>query len=230
MLRFTVGIPDDQVKHLEATLGTATAKRAMYQAVLRTTRAGTGIVQRCVKERMMLDQKYIKRVVRSEVKGGDLTTEGAIIIENEPIPLIAYGDRTAGQQGGVTVIISKNRLPLYLRHAFIATVGKGRHKGIFFRAKGRDRSAGTEKQYNTRNFFNERYKEGGRLTKTGYARRLPIEEQYGPSVVDVFGEGELKTIGETILADVQQTLQKNIQSQMDRFMGRKKGQAVNNAN
>lgn len=222
-MQFAITIPPDQVKKLEAAIGPKATKQAMYQAVLRTTRAGTTIFKTRIREKLNLDTKYINRVIETKVQGESLESpdvRGTIIVKHELIPMVAYADRKAGKQGGVTVVMGKGKLPVYLRHAFYATVGVGKHKGIFFRAEGRDKSAGKERFIITGGRVGKRYKHGGRLTPTGYARRFPIEEKFGPSVVDAFGVDALTATGQQIIADLGATLEKNIQSQLNRFTGK----------
>lgn len=221
-MQFSITISPEQIAKLEAAIGKQSTKQAIYQAVLRTTRAGTTIFRKRITEKLYLDQKYITRAITTDVRGlsrDSAEAVGHIRVSAEPIPIVAYQDRKAGKQGGITVVISKDRPPLYLRHAFYARVGTGGHVGIFFRAEGRDKSAGKERFIVSGGRIAQRYKHGGKLTASGYARRLPMEEKFGPSVVDAYGDKVLTTMGQQINVDLQETLVKNLQSQLDRFQG-----------
>lgn len=217
----SISIPQAQVDKLEAAIGKETARRAIYQAVFRTTRAGATIIRKRVQEELQVDSKYINRAITIRVDNSmdKADATGHIIVSPKLIPLVGYGDRKAGKQGGITIVVSKDRPPIYLRHAFYATVragDDGTHKGIFMRAKGRDKSGGKVMK-GTFNHLKVGKYQGGKLTAAGYARRLPMEEQFGPSVVDAIGPDKLTTLGQAIHADLAQTLQKNLESQISRF-------------
>jgi hypothetical protein len=222
----SISIPQAQVDKLEAALGKATTRQAVYQAVYRTTRAGATIIRKRVQENLVLDSKYINRAIKIRIDNsmGKADATGHITISPELIPLVGYQDGGDGKSG-ITVVISKNRPPLVLKHAFYARVtnkdGKS-HKGIFLRAKGRDISGGKVMKGTYKHLKVGRY-EGGRLTKRGYARRLPMEEQFGPSVVDALGPDLQTTIGKEAALDLAETLQKNIESQLKRFQGNATG-------
>lgn len=212
----SVQIPQEQLDRLQAQLSGDQLDKAIYQAVYRTTRAGASIIRRIVKESMNLDAKYITRVISTAMRGSGAESQGHVIVSREAIPLVAFLDR-AIKKGGISVTISKDRAPIVFRHAFYSTVGKGDgHKGIFFRAEGRD-SSGTLAEKATFRSLRTHVYEGGRLTARGYARRLPIEQAYGPSVVDAIGPEELTDIGTRIVAELQARLEKNVTSQLKRF-------------
>lgn len=222
MSDISVKIPPEQLSRLHASLDEKQLSQAVYQAVLRTTRAAAGIIRRTIQESLALDGKYVKRVVTTQTRGDGVDVEGHVLISQESVPLIAYMDRRVGKSG-ITVVITKGRLPVYFRHAFYAAVGTprggavaDRHKGIFFRAQGRDSSGKLVTKETYRSLRTHAY-EGGRLTASGYARRLPIEEAMGPSVADAIGVQNLTELGQRVVASLEATLAKYVDSQISRF-------------
>src|SRR4051812_21236624 len=93
-------------------------KQGIYQAVRRTTNAAAKIFRDIVQERTFLQAKYAKRVIKSRVQGGDLPV-GTVTISQEKVPLIGYQVTNHGRKVGVEVMVSKDRPPIHLRHAFL---------------------------------------------------------------------------------------------------------------
>lgn len=236
-MNFSISIPEDQVTEIEQRIGRQSTKQAIFQAVFRTTRAGVVIVRKRVQEKLAISQKYITRVVRVQMRGGDFGAQGHILVTNESVPIAAYpavkigmqGPPEAGQKsvpgGGLLVTMSRDRPPVFFRHAFFARVGTGRHKGVFWRAEGRD-SSGTLREIATHRTLRTHKYEGGRLTARGYARRLPIEQVFGATVAETIGVEEFTKVGELIRDDLAAKLAENMNSQFDRFLGRKKGERL----
>jgi hypothetical protein len=212
----TISVSDEQLATLQAALPPKQVRSALFQAVKRTTKTGATQVNRRVRAEINISKKYADRAIRVFDPKGD-NPVGVISISRKPIPLIAYRPRVS-KKAGVRATISKNKPPVVYRHAFKATVKtKGTddqhegHEGIFFRTRHlptKGKNAGK-----------------GKLTPRGFAGRLAIKEAMGPSVLSVFGEAGTTRVASEELAKLHDVLQKNLDSQMDRFLNRRKGQA-----
>jgi hypothetical protein len=148
----------------------ASASTAMTRAVA----ADLGIKQGRVKDRIRIEQATTARL------------RARIYANAKRLPLIEFGARgpepSRGRGRGVTVKSAsggRSTIP----NAFIATVGSGRHRGVFTRAsKGSDDARGR--------------------------KRLPIRELFGPSIWNVFKK--LEHIG---IERGREQLIKNLQSE-----------------
>lgn len=179
-------------------------KTAMRAAVTRTTRRLANQVVARAQEVLHVKKSGLVAKTLSDKRrpvgygitkaGGDVP-QGVVIVRKIPIRLIAF-KVSVRKKTGVTAIVRKDRPPIVLRHAFRARVGS--HTGIFLRAKGRGK--------------------GGKLTKRGYARRLPIEEQFGVSLYAVVNVPHMLS---KILKDGQEFLIHEFAGQMSRFTGGK---------
>ncbi len=196
----------------KARLNSSELRRAEYQAVKRTTQAGAKIVKDVLKELTTLKSSYLsnqhgrKKLIDWTIETAPLA--GIISINHQPLPLIAY-QSNAGGGAGVAVMISRQRSLVYLKHAFLATVasslqaaqGTG-HKGIFLRSRHLPRKGSAIGK--------------GKLTAAGFAGRLAIVEQFGPAVTDLVSQ---KAIGDAVLDGLDERFAKNMESQIDRFLG-----------
>lgn len=208
-VRVNITMNDAQLARLRADLTPQQVKQATYQAIKRTTAFAAKEVRDVVQEKTYLNTKYARRVISSKVSRSE-PPFGIVTISHKLVPLIGYRT-TATKRGGVTAYLSKDRPPIRLRHAFKRRVfsveqaaqGDTGHMGIFLRARhlpSKGRNAG-----------NRRLK----MTRKGFAGRLAIEEQFGPSVLDLVEQPKL--LG-AITDEVTVQLERNIQSQLDRFL------------
>ena len=211
-----IQVSEEQRRELEAVLTPKQVRQALFQAVKRTTKTGRAQVNRRVREEINISKKYADRAITSRDPKGD-DPVGVITISRRPIPLIAYRPRVS-KKGGARVTISKHKPPVAFKHYFRATVKlKGEdqehdgHEGIFFRTRHlptKGKNAGK-----------------GKLTPRGFAGRLAIKQAMGPSVLSVFGEDGATKVATEELAKLQAVLQKNIDSQLNRFLNRRKPDA-----
>lgn len=215
----TIEVSEAQRLELEAVLSPAQVRRALFQAVKRTTNTGRTQVNRRVREEINITKKYADRAITSRDPAGD-NPVGTITISRLPIPLIAYRPRFS-KRAGVRVTVSKRKPPIVFRHAFQATV----------------RTAGTEGTHEghlgafarTRHLPTKGPNVGkGKLTPRGFAGRFAIKELMGPSVLSVLGEAGTTKVAQEELAKLHDVLEKNVRSQMDRFLNRRKGEAQPN--
>jgi hypothetical protein len=201
----SISISDSQFAKLSAELNPKQLKQAMFQAIKRTTDYARTKVRSTVKDKTYMRPKYINRAVNSKVSKSD-PPEGLITISQRLVPLIAF-KATVGKRGGARVHISKDKPAILLRHAFRARVKSynqkaedAGHLGIFLRSKHLPTKGPNMGK--------------GKIGKHGRAWRLAIEEQFGASVLNLV---EVPTVIAAIGADVQNQLEKNVQSQLDRF-------------
>jgi hypothetical protein len=208
-VRINISMNEAQLARLRADLSPQQVKQAQFQAIKRTTAFAAREVQDVVKAETYINTKYVRRVVTSKVSKSD-SPFGTVTISQRLVPLIAYRV-TASKRGGVTAYLAKNRAPIRLRHAFKRRVfsaeqaaqGDTGHVGIFLRARHLPTKG--------RNVGNRRLK----ITRRGFAGRLAIEEQFGPSVLNLVEQPKL--LG-AITDEVTVQLEKNTQSQLDRFL------------
>ena len=228
----TVAVSDAQLAELRDVLDPKQVRQALFAAVTRTTRTGRTQITRRVTGDTNLQKKYVDRVVTAHVPrkgGGDPV--GTIRISHSQIPLIAYRPRVTKR--GVTVQFRKNMRPIHLKHAFKVTArsasqiakGLGGHLGIFLRAKGRAHARQYKATWKGYRGKKARTVKGG-LTAKGIAWGLPIEEQLGPSVLTIFGRTGTEQMAREELGKLHHVLQKNLDSQVNRFLGRRKGAAA----
>ncbi len=190
MASIEVGISSIQLKQLEEALNPKQLKQAVYQAIKRTTTTGTVAVRKIVREKTYISAKYANRAVKTRMEGN----EGVITISQKLVPLIGY-KVSATKKMGVVAQVSKDRPPIILRHAFKGRVRAGEdggHIGIFQRQK----------------------LSGPKATPRGIAQRLPIAEQFGPSVLQLI---DVPQTFKELTVNLEDTLQKNIDSQISRF-------------
>lgn len=217
----TIAISEEQRQRLENLLTPKQVRQAMFQAVKRTIggpRSGVlGAFRARVLSEINITKKYVDRVIVAKGPYGEIP-EGRVSVSRESIPLIAFRPRVT-KKGGATATIGKGKPPVTYRHGFRATVksaeqragGLPGHFGIFYRAdhlptKGPNFGAKNKKGQ-------PRFK----LTKKGRAGRFAITEAMGPSVLSVYGEQGTTKVAQEELAKAHELLDKNIQSQIDRF-------------
>jgi hypothetical protein len=204
----TLAIRINTAQHarLKAMLNPKQFKAAQFQAVKRTTTFAERQVKKEVREQTTINKKYVDRVVKSRVSREDPPL-GVVTISQRLVPAVGY-KHTASKRSGVTVSPTKGKPTIRLKHGFKARARSpqqgegGGHVGIFLRGK-RLPSKGP-------NVGKKRYK----LTKRGFAGRLVIEEQFGPSVLDIVSVPGIRAKLVTAISDV---LDKNVRSQIDRF-------------
>ena len=235
---FSVTIPDGTIAFMERTVGKASTRQAMYQAVKRTTAAAKRQIMKAVTADVNINAKYVTRAIRSTVLGGSKdggeAPEGVVRISGKSIPLVAFHP-TYDKAHGITVIMVKSKGPLILRHAFFANTRNmkmfdlvvdagysegeakdasfdGGHKGVFTRKE----KVGAAFSLDSRKL----------ATKAQYYGRLPIQEEKGPNLATIIGPEKLTATGENVMAGLRETLRVNLQSQLDRFLNQKKGAGV----
>jgi hypothetical protein len=210
---FRVVIDPQDLQRMREALSPSQYRSATFQAVKGTTGKVRTIIAGKVRERSEVKKKYVDRVIRTKQPRGDPPV-GEVTVSQELLPLIAFKAR-ALKRGGVRVTVSPDRTPLTLRHAFLAKMKSG-HTGVFLRArhlptKGPNAGLKTAKG-------KPKYK----LTARGIAGRFAIDEQFGPSVLQVVA---LPEVLDSIVLDVGEDLAKRVNSQMDRFLKPKGGAA-----
>ncbi len=147
--------------------------RVLVRAINKVTRFQFTAVKRLLAKKTKLKQgdvaKGMRRVLASYKK-----MTAIISVRGRGIPLIRMKARgkepSRGKGKGVTYINALTGARERMEHAFIATMPKTGHRGVFIR---------TEPKLFGRVMRRLR----GHKTDRG---RLPIKEQYGPSMVDVF--------------------------------------------
>jgi hypothetical protein len=209
-----ISINESQFDELVDLLGNNQARRAALSALNKTISFGNTEIKRRVKATLNLKPSAINSAITvHKAKYEDL--RAWITVSKRLVSLYDFKGTTYSKSRGVSVQMRLDRPRSIFRHAFAAeaksqqqraAVASGLmdhfHVGIFSREKGRDK--------------------GGRLTKKGYGRRLPIAELLGPSVLDLFGEDATTQLATEELAKLQDKLAENIESQIDRFLNRKK--------
>jgi hypothetical protein len=201
-----------QLAELQASLSPKQVKQAAYQAVKRTTAAAKRLVQEEVERAVAIDTKYARRRIIASMNRGDIPV-GTVSISRRGVPLIGYLDKVS-KKGGAVIGIWRDRAALAIRHGFKARMASAAqqeqgasHVGIFLRA----RPGGW------------RVTDGRMPVKTGryrgWAARLAVKEAYGPSIAKVVEVPKVQAKVESRITDI---LAKNVQSQLDRFLSRRK--------
>jgi len=205
-------LPEDQRQKLAERLTSGQLRRANYQIVKRTTVQLVKLVRKEIRQQTTINKKYVDRVITTVNPQGDPPV-GKVIIKKKAIPLAAFKARVL-KRGGVSVRVSKLLPPVVLRHAFMAEVGEGEHAGIFLRARhlpSKGPNAGK---------VNKHGHPALKLTAQGFAGRLAIKEQLGPSIHKLVS---VPDVLRRIRFDAAAYMAKQAQSQLDRFT---KGQPV----
>lgn len=211
-----------QLSDLRKILDPSQFKRAVFQAVSRTTKKGESIAAKAVLDRMSIPRKYVVgknryAAIKHSVSRGDVP-EGKIKVRDVSLPLSAFDYKDSGVVG-VTIKIDKLKSPIVLRHAFVEKMrsaaqeaqGSG-HIGVMSRKsifnQGRIGQGYT--------YRDKRYKIG--KTPDGYAWRLPLREHFGPSVLKFITFPEIEA---EVVRGLGNELEKQIDSQVSRFTGGK---------
>lgn len=148
-------------------------------------------------------QKYIRDYI-SIRRATYEKLEAQIRFRRKGIPLYAY--KAVQRAMGVSVKPRKDRPAQLLRHTFIADMRSG-HRGIFER-----------RIFPTKQTRREKRVRNGRA----YWTELPIDERYGPTVLGVY-EGS-PGLAQMIETDIHSIYHKNIASQVDRVLDRKRAE------
>lgn len=165
---------------------------------------------------------------------------GGVRISHRGLPLVAFPhvsmkrNWVRGAMGGVRVQTKKGGKWLTLKHAFSARMPKSGHKGIFLRRFLGGATVEDFQQYgrDTGSFIPRERAEGyvGKfgifrsrggaklrpINARGYAKRLPIDEAYGPSVYHV---ARMPVVLNEITFDASAEYRRQIDSQINRFTG-----------
>jgi hypothetical protein len=194
-----ISISESQLADTRALLDPKVFGRAVFAAVKRTTQGAATDVRRIVRAETNIQAKYVSRVIKPVMPHGDPPV-GQVVISHELVPLIGYGAR-GSKRSGVRAIVSKGRDPIQLRHAFIATMKSG-HRGVFTRSRHlptKGPGAGNRKL---------------KLTPRGFAGRFAIDEAFGPAVTDLVNVPDIE---KSVVSSITERLEKNLNSQIDRF-------------
>ena len=203
----SIQIPAASLAELDALLTPDQYRKATFQVVKRSGAKVLRLFHDEVKSQTFITPKYIKRAIALTPPKGD-PPEARIIVSGKPQPLIAYKVRV-NKRSGVTAQVSKGGTPITLRHAFKTTVATrgdfqgehAGHTGIFSRGRKLP-SRGPNKGK-------------GKLTPQGVAGRFVIREHKGPSLASLIS---VPAVTQKINADTLAIMDKEVQSQLDRFL------------
>lgn len=217
MPQVLIQFDQNQLREASELLTPKQMQRAMFQAVKRTLGKVRTLVKRKIGELTYLKAKYAERAIGKPQISGDVPA-GVVTISRMPIPAIGY-KTSASKRNGATVTFVRGREATRFAHGFKARArsaeqaaqGSEGHTGLFFRAS-RLPSKGPN---------NGKYKmvQSGRWAGKR-AARFAIQEIMGPPVVDIV---DTPTILSRIELDGQEELAKQMDSQVDRFLNRRKG-------
>jgi hypothetical protein len=213
-------IPAETRSKLEQILKPAQLRRAEFQVVKRTTAQLAKLVRAEVRQQITIASKNTKRAIIVAEPKGDPPV-GKVIVSGKRIPMVAFKHQPwrtmkGVTSGGVSITVRKDWPPIVLRHAFIAnvkqinaksleTVG---HVGIFLRSRHaptKGFNAGLRDR-----FGHPKYK----LTPEGFAGRLSIEQEFGPSIAKLLS---IPAVLNRIEFDAAAYMMKVAQGQIDRF-------------
>lgn len=196
---FTVTIPEAKYESLRAVLDPKQLDAATFSSVKRATEGGATFVRNVVAKNSTLTAQEItqQRIIVARPPVGRPPV-GRITISQKLIPLSRFRV-TPLKRGGVSVKIAKDRPPLKLQHAFTATLKSG-HWGVFLRARHLPTKGPNVNK--------------GKLTPQGFAGRFAIQEQFGPSVLDLVSIPATFAAVEERVAEI---LLKRLDSQLARF-------------
>lgn len=194
-------------------MGPRATDSAIRAAVRRTISPGAEQLRRRVRETINVTAAAVREVITTKLAPFP-GLYGDVRVSQRPIPLVEY-KHTATKRGGVTVRIFKSGAPLVLRWAF-----KQRMPGggaiIAQRVKGR---ATKRAAHRTASGLVRRL--SGRLNRAGFTTVLPIKKNYGPSVRDLIAKGGVRPLGRETQKDLSQRFQRNLQSQIRRYLAGK---------
>jgi hypothetical protein len=193
---YEVSISPEQRKRVEDALSGRDARKALSSAVKKTAATAKVRLAKVIGEELALPQGEIKAHIKVRpVKEGDLTA--TLTLKRTKISLIKFGARGLSR-GGVSVRVSRKKGIEHHPHWFIATMPTG-HRGVFTRETGKPPR------------YVVREKNGKK-----YRSQLPIREVLGPTPLGVFTAKP--GLAETALKEIGEVLEKNVLSQLDRFL------------
>ncbi len=203
------------VSALLGRLSSKQLRQANFQVVKRTTAQIVKLIRAEVRDQTTISKKYVDRVITQTDPKGDPPV-GKVNVKRQMIPLSAY-KATASKAAGVSVKVAKGLPPIRLRHAFMAIVGTGEHRGIFLRSthlptKGPN-AGGIEQRISK---SGRPFQTKIRLTPDGFAGRLSIKQQFGPPIVNIVSIPEV--LGR-IVFNADAFMRKQAESQVFRFTG-----------
>lgn len=214
-------------------------KQALASATKRAMNRGRVMAGDVVRQHLTIRKKFIDApksdvaAIKARLIPGD-PPEGRVTVKGRRLPLSEFS-HTASKRNGVTIRIDKQRPPLTLRHAFKATVASKAqeaqgvsHKGIWQRknllmavaawtrgnnlstrilAASRDKSTLLGLKGATLKAATAQY------NSEGYAWRLPMQEMFGPKVVDLVTRAD-------ILKPLEQNLGRMFREEIGRQLNR----------
>lgn len=222
-----------QLARLQARLSPEQLRRALFNAVKRTTQhlaKGTGTA---ISKTLNLQPRFAKRAVTFELPRNSLTPIGYVRVRRRPMPAAAFkgvrdlatgyklatrvnakGQAVAFPQragGGVSVKFTAGHNRLRWRHAFLAVVKATKrtgeiseHLGVFVR----DTHLATKGPHAGK----------GKIMPHGRSGRFAIKEVFGPSAYSLLvREGKLTPMMQECWGDAQLFLGKQLASQLYRF-------------
>lgn len=217
-------VSDAQVRDIQRVLNPKQVQKALQVAVIRTTNAALRIATEAVQAKTTIPKKYISSktnryaAIRSKITGYADRPIGNINVREVRLPLSAF-KHVDTKISGVTIDFGSIDTPLTLRHAFVRRVRSRQqaemgvsHLAILTRAKV---DASRAQRYQAKDAYSKlRAVKTGQVTPKGYAWRLPLQEHFGPTVLDYITKDEIRVAVEKDIGD---TFQKNIDSQVSRF-------------
>jgi len=157
----TVRVDDRELRRALELLGGREARAAASRAVRRGAEGAQKEARAIAFEELNLPKSEINSLVKITSRPTTSRPEATVRITAKKVALADYlGERQT--KSGVTVQVRRGGPRTLFRHAFIAEVGKGKHRGIFWRRKGTGPS--------------------------GLVGRLPIDELFSNPLVTVLGK------------------------------------------
>ncbi len=199
MVSITVEASPAQLRRISQELADIPggANKAVAAAINRTLSTGKMRMSSLVREVLVMRKKDVDPSIKIDrAKPDKLTAQ--VSLRNTWIPLSRFSPKQQGK--GVTVNWRKGRGRELLAGTFLATMSSG-HIGVF-----RRRKSGTKRVIKER--------EGHKWTS-----ELPIDQQFTTLVNPIEKRPELI---DKATADIDQVLAKNLDSQVDRLLQRKK--------
>ena len=187
-----------QLEDIEQTLAGVAGglPKAQSAAINRTLTHVRAVAARQIKKHINLPIARIKEAItRKKATPGHPV--GIVRFSRKPVPLIDYG-ATDNRPNGVSVTARRDQGRQQFKHAFIATMPTG-HTGVFERIPGTKQKRGW-------------FRKGRKTDK--------IKQLFGPSVEGTFEKAP--GVLQAVLADSGQFLAKQMASQADRLLHRKK--------
>jgi hypothetical protein len=162
MALVTVTISKEQEQALAKLLNPQQLKQSIFQAIKRTVKSGEVQIRREVQEIINVTTKGASRVIKGAVSSDGRS--GYLRVTKKAMPLSLFkGARQT--KSGVVVRTLVGGSPLRLRHAFLATVGTGGHRGVFVRGGKGAKRFPIKQRYGPSAFG--LLEESGRMTRLG---------------------------------------------------------------